>query len=143
VPGSFIYSYQLTSFSAKSFSLFVDGSVASQRNVTGIAAAPTMLSILNRPPLVMVHQPLSLELNSSSTDFASLAGNGTGWRVLLVKPDNSTVDLGLMADWTLWNGVVHKWSMTVPGSFFTKVMACATLLNHSATAVHCYMLSSI
>jgi hypothetical protein len=39
----------------------------------------------------------------------------------MVRPDSSMVDLGLMADWEVWPGVVNKWNMTVPGSYFQQV----------------------
>jgi hypothetical protein len=71
----------------------------------------------------MAGQPLSLQLSSSATatDYPSLAASSTGWRVGLVRPDNSSADLGLMADWEVWEGAVCKWNRSVPGSFFQQV----------------------
>jgi hypothetical protein len=68
-------------------------------------------------------QPLTLQLNSSivGTEFASLAASSTGWHVQLVRPDNSTSDLGLMADWEVWAGTVYKWTTSVHGSYVQQV----------------------
>jgi hypothetical protein len=66
-------------------------------------------------------QLLGLQLNSSAVSFASLAGNSTGWRVQVVRPDGSAADLGLMADGTVDPGNVYSWNLTVPGSYLTLV----------------------
>jgi hypothetical protein len=62
-----------------------------------------------------------MQMNSSTVDVASLAGNSTGWQVSLVQPDNSTVELHLMADCAVASDVLYKWNMILPGSYFTKV----------------------
>jgi hypothetical protein len=80
-----------------------------------------MFDALNPPAIQLAGQPLSLQLNSSAAEFASLASRGRGWRVGMVQPDNSMVDLGLMAVWEVWPGVVNKWNMSVPGGFFQLV----------------------
>jgi hypothetical protein len=119
-PGAFTYTYMLNTTDDKTVYLTVGATNIGQRNVINIGPAPTMFGALDLPSLVMSGQPLSLQLNSSATDFASLAGNSTGWRLSLTKPDSSTVDLGLMADWDVWSGVVYKWNMTVAGSHFAQ-----------------------
>jgi hypothetical protein len=120
-PGSFAYSYQLLSTTQKRIYLSVGATTIGQQAVYGIGPAPTMFDTLNPAPLLMAGQPLSLQLNSSAASFASLAASSTGWRVRMVRPDSSGFDLGLMADWVVWPGVVNKWNMTVPGSYFTQV----------------------
>jgi hypothetical protein len=121
-PGDFVYSISLKSTNAVTVSLVVDGSLlGNSSQITNIGHAPTVFAGVNLPSLLMAGQPLSLQLNSSATDFASLAGNNTGWRVQLLKPDNSTTDLGLMADGAVWYNVVYKWSMTVPGDSLNQV----------------------
>jgi hypothetical protein len=83
------------------------------------------MDLLNPASFLMAGQTLSLQLNSSAiaSDFASLAASSTGWRVQLVRPDNSTADLGLMTNWEVWSSAIYKWNMTMPGSYFQQVSA--------------------
>jgi hypothetical protein len=97
---------------------------------------PNYFSTLNAPALMMAGQPLSLTVNSSSTTFESVAASTTGWRAGLVRPDTSTVDLGLMADWAVVANYVYKWNMTVPGSYLMQVRCCAAF---TAYTVHTHM----
>jgi hypothetical protein len=120
-PGSFNYNYQLLSAMQRRIYLSIGATIIGQQSISGIGPAPTMFDTLRPPTRLMVGQPLSLQLNSSATTFAGLAGSSTGWRVMLVRPDSSMVDLGLMADWEAWPGVLSKWNMTVPGSNFHLV----------------------
>jgi hypothetical protein len=80
-----------------------------------------MFSLLDSPPQLTAGQALSLQLNSSVTNFASLAASSTGWRISLVRPDDNTADLGLMADWEVWNDVIWKWHMNVSSSHLLQV----------------------
>jgi hypothetical protein len=89
--------------------------------IYNVAQAPHTFDLLNPQALLLAGQPLSLQLNSSAVSFASLAGNGTGWRVDMLQPNGSAVDLGLMADWMMSPGPVYKWNMTLPGSYLTQV----------------------
>jgi hypothetical protein len=120
-PGFFTYTYIIISLSSQLVYLAIDGSNIEQVTISSITDAPNVLDTLTLPSGMAVGQQISLQLNSSATDFASLAGNSTGWRVQLLRPDNSTAELGLMADWTVVPGPVYKWNMTVPGSYFTQV----------------------
>jgi hypothetical protein len=104
----------------RSFNLSVGAKFVGQQTVSGIGPAPTF-GFLNPSPLLITGQPLSLQLNSSVVSFASLAGNSTGWRVWMYRPDGSTADLGLMADWTVAAGMEYRWNMTVAGSYITQV----------------------
>jgi hypothetical protein len=119
--GAFTYSHVLNTTAAKTFYLSVDSTSIGERSVSCIGPTPTMFATLNLSSPVTVNQPLSLQLNSSATDFASLAASSTGWRIRLVRPDNSTADLGLMIDWEVWSGAVYKWQMSVQGSNFLLV----------------------
>jgi hypothetical protein len=132
--GAFEYSHMLNASTGKTFYFSVGGTTIGERSVSGIGPAPTMFGTLDLSSPVTVGQPLSLQLNSSATDFASLAGNNTGWRISLVRPDNSTAELGLMADWEVWSGSVHKWQLSVPGGNFllvSRLVDGTTRLHHS------------
>jgi hypothetical protein len=120
-PGSFTYTYFLTSTTRKSIYLAIDSGALGQKTISSIEQAPHVFDTLNLPSLLTAGQPLSLQLNSSVVSFAGLAGNSTGWRVWMYRPDGSTADLGLMADWAVAPGPVYKWNMTVPGNNLTQV----------------------
>jgi hypothetical protein len=121
-PGTFRYAYQLHTSTRRSLYLAVNSTAVNQMDlITG--PAPPTLDFLNLPSFVMAGEPLSLHLRSSviGTEFASLAASSTGWRVQLLRPDNSSADLGLMADWEVWQDSFYKWNMTVPGTFLQQV----------------------
>jgi hypothetical protein len=120
-PGSFTYTYMLTITTSKSIYLAVDASVVGRVNVSNIQHVPPTIDMFNTGTPLVAGQPVNLQLNSSVTDFASLAASSTGWRVELLRPDNSSVDLGMMTAWEVWSGVVYKWSMIVPGYYTQQV----------------------
>jgi hypothetical protein len=122
-PGTFTYNYPLLTTTNKrlhlTFTTTRGSAVVSERILTGIT--PTAFSTLDPPSVLKAGELLNVQLTSTITDFASLAANSTGWRVQLVRPDNSTADLGLMADWEVWNDLVYTWNMTVSGGNLTQV----------------------
>lgn len=134
-PGSFSYTYQLTSTAPRTFNLSIGNTTAAQQIIPRIGAAP-IFGILSQVPLYAAGQPLSLQLQlgNSAVSFADLAGNSTGWRVRLVRPDGYTSDLGLMADWTVVAGTDYLWNMTVAGSLLTQVCHLRTCLHSSSAA---------
>jgi hypothetical protein len=120
-PGSFTYTYLLTATTRKRMYLAINSATLGRVDITTIQhMLPTLELISPSYPLV-AGQPISLQLSSSIVSFSSLKGNSTGWRVGLVWPDGLTADLGLMADWEVFAGVVYKWNMTLPGMNLTKV----------------------
>jgi hypothetical protein len=124
-PGSFTYTYILHSIAQQSYYLAVDSAAIGQQAIV-TTTAPPMLDLLNPSALHIAGQPLpSLQLNSSviGTEFASLAASSTGWRISMTKPDNSSADLGLMADLEVWEGAVYKWYTSVHGSYVQQVSA--------------------
>jgi hypothetical protein len=120
-PGVFTYTYMLNNSADKAIFLSVDSTPIGRLDVTNVGPAPTIFDTLNYVSPAMVGQPISLQLNSSATDFASISSSNTGWRVGLIKPDKSRVDLGFMANWGVWSGIVYKWNMTVPGNQLIQV----------------------
>jgi hypothetical protein len=120
-PGSFTYSYKLNSTARKSIHLAIGSTAVGQLNISNIQSTPTMFDVLSAPAQLLAGQPLSLQLNSSAASFASLAASSTGWRVQLVRPNNSSADLGLMADWATSAVGVYQGNITVPGSYLTQV----------------------
>jgi hypothetical protein len=125
-PGTFSYIYTLNSTGSIAMYLTVNSTDSGRLNITNIQKSLPMLSALNAPSQLFAGQPLSLQLNSSAASFASLAGNSTGWRLGVVRPDNNTADLGLMADWEVAAENVYKWNKTLPGSYLTLVSQCHT-----------------
>jgi hypothetical protein len=129
-PGNFTYSYKFNSTARKSIYLAVGLARLGETSITNIQNASTMFALLNPPPQQIAGQPLSLQLsmqiNNSAASFADFTGNSSGWRVQLLRPDNSSADLGLMADWI--SGAigqvpsgVYQWNMTVLGINLTQV----------------------
>jgi hypothetical protein len=112
----------LNSTAQLSYYLAVNTSVVGQQNINTAPAPPT-LDLLNSSLPHAAGRPLTLQLNSSviGTEFASMAASSTGWRVGLLRPDNSSADLGLMADWEVWQGALYKWTTSVHGSYLQLV----------------------
>jgi hypothetical protein len=106
----------------KEFLLVVDGFQIIWVTLFNIAPAPTMLDVLGSPSSMLVDRPLSikLQLNSSATDFASLAGNNTGWRVNVTKPDNTTLPWSDFVDLQVVYGI-YKWQTVIGSDLFTEV----------------------
>jgi hypothetical protein len=106
----------------KEFRLTVDGMQIKWVTLFNIAPAPTMLDLLDSPSSMLVEQPLSiqLQLNSSATDYASLAGNNTAWRVNVTKPDSTTLSWSEFVDWQVVSGI-YKWQTLIGSDLFTEV----------------------
>jgi hypothetical protein len=123
-PGAFTYIYTLNSTGSIAMYLTINSTDIGRVNITNILDTLPMFGVLNAPLQLPAGQPLSLQLNSSATDFVNLASNNTGWRLGVTRPDNSTADLGLMADWEVGTGSVYNWNKTWPGSHLTLVSQC-------------------
>jgi hypothetical protein len=128
--GSYVYNYQLSSTPPRTFNLSLNGTSAGNYTVSGVGPAPSF-AFLNPSPLMIAGQSVSLQLHSGTDSFASLAGNGTGWRIQVVHPDGSAPDLGLMADWRVSPGGEFSWNFTVPGSYLTQVGQLCSLHRHA------------
>jgi hypothetical protein len=120
-PGSFTYTYILTSTTRRSIYLAINATNLGRLDISNIQQMPPTFNMINASDPLIAGEPINLQLSSSVTNYASLAGNSTGCRVQLVRPDGSSVDLGLMADWAVVAGALYNWNMTVPGSNLTQV----------------------
>jgi hypothetical protein len=120
-PGSFTFNYILTSTRSKRIYQTINSTIMGLTDIVNIQQMQPTLELVNPSYPLLAGQPMSLQLSSSMVDFASLAGSSSGWRVEVVWPAGTTTDLGLMASWEVFAGVVYKRNMTLPGSSITAV----------------------
>jgi hypothetical protein len=119
--GAFTHEFFFNSIHNRSIYLEINETAVGPVNIRNIQHVQPALDTYNAPAQLVAGQPLTLQINTSTTYFGQLASLGTGWRVGLLRPDNSSADLGLMADWEVWQGVIYKWIMNVPGGYFQQV----------------------
>lgn len=137
-PGAFFYSLGLGT--SVTLSLHINGVVAGQPatiklpaadvsnsaqvNATAAANGSSQFSFLMLPAVRQVGQAITLQLTSNATNFTALHANSTGWRVEMLRPNNTWVNLGLMQDGAVLPGLagpVHQWTLNITGEQLTLV----------------------
>jgi hypothetical protein len=141
-PGTFNYTMTLTTSVA--ISLHVNGWIAGQPASVTLAAAPvanastsvasnasvtSQFSFLQLPAVRQVGQAVTVQLTSNATSFAALHANNTGWRVQVLRPDNTLSEPALLQDGVVMPGSAgptYQWTLNITGDKLTQVIsACA------------------